>query len=169
LGLGGYRMGIVQSTVTPDLYSVAVNPPHHKIAAEALVDEYRYVDEALAAKVTDEQLTLRAAGVSYQFALLIGLCAEPARVVSAAKAIAAKPERRALLLPLALVLTTRAESLANEVKKFLPEKMAADLANALDGKAMLSRSELNGLGDIRTVETVRSQLAKLFTKEEAAS
>jgi hypothetical protein len=102
------------------------NPPHHKIAAEALVDEYRCVDEALAAEVTDEQLVLRAAGVAYQLVLLVGLCAEPARVLAAAKAIAAKPERRALLLPLAIVLVRRDEALADEVKKFLPKKMASD-------------------------------------------
>jgi hypothetical protein len=100
---------------------------------------------------------------------LVGLCTESARVVAAAKAIAAKPERRALLVPLALVLLGRDEALADEVKQFLPKTMADKLADALSGKTKLSQAELNGLGDVRTVETVRFQLAKLFSKDGSTS
>ncbi|MHC2672774.1 hypothetical protein ACVI1J_004937 [Bradyrhizobium diazoefficiens] len=145
------------------------NPPHHRLAAEALVKEHAQVDAALASEITDDHLLLKAAAVSYQLTLVAGLCADVGRVSAVAKTLAAKPERRAFLLPLALAAIDRDENLVEEIKSFLPQSIAANFRDALGGTAKLSRCELRAMGDVRTVEVVLYRLAKLFEPETEKS
>lgn len=52
--------------------------------------------------------------------------------------------------------------LAEQVMKLLPKKTAYALSRALEGTGKLSGEDLNGLGDVRTTETVKHRLSTLF-------
>ncbi|SDI63674.1 hypothetical protein [Bradyrhizobium ottawaense] len=138
------------------------NPPHHRLAAEALFQERQFVDAALAAEITDDQLLLRTAPVAFPLTLVVGACADTSRVISAAKELAAKQERRALLIPLAIAAAGREGSLAEQIMKLLPTKTADALSQTLEGTGKLSAEDLNGLGDVRTTETVKTGLSVFF-------
>jgi hypothetical protein len=138
------------------------NPPHHRLAADALFQERQFVDAALAAEITDDQLLLRTAPVAFSLTLLVGACAENSRVIAAAKALAAKPERRVLLLPLAIAAEGRKDALVEKILKLLPRNTAAVISRLLAGEAKLSADDLIELGDVRTTETVKARLSAFF-------
>jgi hypothetical protein len=144
------------------------NPPHHKLAADALFHERQFVDAALAAEITDNQLLLRTATVAFPLTLLVGACAEHSRVVAAAKALAAKPERRVLLIPLAIAAADRESKLAEQILKLLPKNTAEAVSQALLGTTKLSADDLNELGDVRMTETVRARLSAFFEDAKKA-
>lgn len=137
-------------------------PPHHRLAAVALSLENQFVDAALAAEIPDKQLLVRTAPVALPLTLVVGASADNSRVLAAAQSLAAKQERRALLIPLALAAFARDRALAHDIIELLPARTASALINTLNGAGKLSKEDLDGLGDVRTLETVKPWLSALM-------
>ncbi len=144
------------------------NPPHHRLAAVALSLEQQCVDAALAAEIPDKQLLVRPAPVALPLTLVIGACAENSRVIAAARSLAAKQERRALLIPLTIAAFARDRALAHEIMELLPAGAATALTNTLNGVGKFSQEDLDGLGDVRTLETVKPWLSALMKGAEGS-
>ncbi|MET4261813.1 hypothetical protein ABIC09_006784 [Bradyrhizobium sp. S3.12.5] len=143
-------------------------PPHHRLAAEALSLEQQCVNAALAAEIPDKQLLVRTAPVALPLTLVVGASADNSRVLAAAQSLAAKQERRALLIPLALAAFARDRASAHEIIELLPARAATALTNTLNGAGKLSQEDLDGLGDVRTLETVKPWLSALMKGAEGS-
>jgi len=143
------------------------NPPHHRLAAEALSLEQRCVDATLAAEIPDNKLLVRAAPVALPLTLVVGASADNSRVLAAARSLAAKPDRRVLLIPLAIVAIARDHTLGRAIIELLPTRTASALTKTLNGAGKLSKEDLDGLGDVRTLETVKPWLSAIMERAEA--
>ncbi len=137
-------------------------PPQHRLASEALFQEYRYVPAALAGQISDQQLLRRAASIAVPMALLVGACAESERVLKATQAVAADSTRRALLVPLWFATHDSREALSREIARMLPQAIYEALLIAVSDGPKLARNSLESLGDFRVTEQVVSSLAILF-------
>jgi hypothetical protein len=135
------------------------NPPHHRLAAEALCLEQQGVDASLAAEIPDKQLLTRTAFVALPLTLVIGACASNSQVLATAQSLSAKPDRRALLLPLAVNAVARDQALARAIIELLPAATASALTNMLSGAGKLSLDDLDELGDVRTLQAVKPWLS----------
>lgn len=139
-------------------------PPHHQLAAEALFLERQFVDETLAAAITDEHLLGRRALVALPLAVVVATRTDRSRALAAVKSLAAKPERRALLIPMAIGVADQDRKLADEIMAFLPAHAALVLSRILSGEGKLSQHDLDGLGDVRTLEAVKQGLSNFMVK-----
>ncbi|WP_448044363.1 nSTAND3 domain-containing NTPase [Bradyrhizobium liaoningense] len=139
-------------------------PPHHQLAAEALFLERQFVDETLAAEITDEHLLVRRASVALPLAVVVATRADRSRAIAAVKSLAAKPERRVLLIPMAIGVADHDRDLADSILAFLPTHAALALSRIFSGEGTLSQDDLDGLGDVRTLEAVKQGLSNFMLK-----
>ncbi|EIG61257.1 hypothetical protein [Bradyrhizobium sp. WSM1253] len=144
------------------------NPPHHRLAAEALCLEQQSVDTELAAEIPHKQLLFRTAPVALALTLVVAACAGHCQVLDAARSLAAKPDRRALLIPLAIKANARDPALAQAIVELLPAATASALSNTLSGSGKLSLEDLDGLGDVRTLQVVKPWLSAVMKGPEAS-
>lgn len=141
------------------------SPPMHRLAAEALVMESAVVDTALAGEVEDAQLEARTATVAYPMTLLVGLRADDAQILSAARTLAASSFRRILLLPLILAALQRNADLAMRLAPLFPPLQASTPQTLAHDISQLSRATLIQFGDVRTVEIVLHRLSDFLASE----
>ena len=144
------------------------NPPHHRLAAVALSLEQQCVDTALAAEIPDKQLLVRTAAVALPLTLVVGACADHSQVLAAARSLAAKPDRRALLIPLAIKAIARDHALAQAIIELLPATAASALSNTLSGSGELCSEDIDGLGDVRTLQVVKPWLSAVMKGAEGS-
>lgn len=144
------------------------NPPHHRLAAAALSLEQQSVDAALAAEIPVKQLLLRTASVALPLTLVVGACADNSHVLTAARSLAAKPNRRALLVPLAIAAASRDHALAPEIIELLPAGTASALTSLLSGTGKFSLEDLDELGDVRTLQEVKPWLSSFMKGAEGS-
>jgi hypothetical protein len=144
------------------------NPPHHRLAAEALYLEQACVDTALAAAVSNKQLLVRAAAVALPLTLVVGACADRPQVVAAAQSLAAKPDRRVLLIPLAIMAFARDRELAQAIIELLPATTGSALSDMLCGSCKLSLEDIDHLGDVRTLQVAKPWLSAVMKGAEGS-
>ncbi|RXH42738.1 hypothetical protein [Bradyrhizobium zhanjiangense] len=144
------------------------NPPHHRLAAEALCLEQQYVDAALAAAISDKQLLVWAAPVALPLTVVVGACADRPQVVAAAQSLAAKPDRRVLLIPLAITAFARDRELAQAIIELLPATTGSALSDMLRGSGKLSLEDLDYLADVRTLQVVKPWLSAVMKGAEGS-
>jgi hypothetical protein len=144
-----------------------------KLAAWAFVFHAEHVDPTLLEQVTDAPLIHGPAKAAFALTVLIGMRADPAHASRAARAIAAVPERHALLVPLYLALVDRGASEAQETLSFLPEVLTPALEQAAAGTAPLPPEALTVLTGTTFVSAALVEeivhLLKLLTPAPSAS
>jgi len=116
-----------------------------RLAAHALIAHKEQLDSSSVVQVHDVHLTKGPPRVAFALSILVGMRADIDQVMSSAKAIAAVPERRALLIPLYIVLRDRDIDTAKNVLELLPEQLAIDLRRAADEGRKLPQEALEPL------------------------
>jgi hypothetical protein len=96
--------------------------------------------------------------------VVVATRADRSRALAAVKTLAAKPERRALLIPMTIGVADQDRKLADEIMAFLPAHTALVLSRILSGEGKLSEHDLDGLGDVRTLEAVKQGLSNFMVK-----
>lgn len=142
------------------------NPPHHRLAAEALCLEQHCVDKELAAEIPDKQLLVRTALVALPLTLVVGACASNPQILATARSLAANPDRRVMIVLLAIKAFVRDHALARAIIELLPATTASVLTNTLGGSGKISPEDLDGLGDVRTLQAVKSCLSTFMKEAE---
>jgi hypothetical protein len=143
------------------------NPPRHRLAAEALVQESSQVSESLAEQIADGQLLHRAPGVAIPLARVVGACASAQRISTAARALSADSRRQALLIPMWFGARKQRAALAKAVIARLPSELGSLLQAAAEGATKLPRGALESLGDLRVTEEIVVVLAEIFEPRKA--
>jgi hypothetical protein len=130
--------------------------------------EQQCVDAALAAEIPDKQLLVRTASVALPLTLVLGACADNSQVLAAARSLAAKRDRRVLLIPLAIKAVARDHALARAIIELLPATTASALTNTPSGTGKLSPEDLDELGDVRTLQAVKPWLSAFIKGAEGS-
>jgi hypothetical protein len=92
----------------------------------------------------------------------LGRAGTKGQVIDYAKTLATHRTRKVLLVSLMTGAVHRDAELADEIGKFLPEKLMTAIHSAFDDGPKLPRNALDDLGDVRVVGEVIRKLDFLF-------
>jgi hypothetical protein len=113
-----------------------------RLAAHALIAHENQLDSSSVERVHNEHLAKGPPRAAFALSILVGVRADVDKVVSAARAIASVPERRALLIPLYLTLRDRDIDAAKSILGLLPKPLASDVARAVEEGSKLPNDVL---------------------------
>jgi hypothetical protein len=148
------------------LFQIAVTPGRgwvRKAASNALFAAHAEIADDVLALVEPKWLLTRAAPVAANLAALLGLRGEEKPVIAAAEALAAKPERRALIALLGRAAAEHSGSIAEKCIRLLPNGHPARRW-ALGEIERLTEEELADIADPR----LAAEIMKWMPVEQSA-
>jgi hypothetical protein len=132
-------------------------------ACKALLRGAHKVSEALAARIPDRVLANWPAEFAADLIEVVGACAAQDRVLSSARALAAIPDRRALLLPLYVRASRRDPELGRTILELLDDASVAErIAEAGRGERVMARDALHTVGATRITDELLRRFPTLF-------
>ena len=138
------------------------SPPYHRLAARALFSQAHLIDEKLVAQIPVARLERASPAVALPLACLVAARAASSQVREAQRALAARPRRRALLVPMYLCMAGRRNVDSQELRELLPGEVSKELMSAARGDVKLPRNALDALGDVGIVEAIIREFSQFF-------
>ena len=144
-------------------------PMCQRLTAQALFAECNHVMPGNLALIEDKRICSANPDVSQWLCMLISAVASDDRVERTVKALAGNPDRRVLIALFCLVVpATRSEATKKEITGYLSGPVVSLLDNINESGAHGDLSVLDELGDVRTVEKIKSSLRIWFKKNGRA-
>ena len=144
-------------------------PTYQRLAARALFHEHNCIPETHLALIDDSRIVTVSPEVCLWLCMLISAVAPDHHLRHLAKTLAANPKRRVFVILLCVcVPEQRSKEVQEEIASFLPEKVVTFLHDLADSGAGDDHSILDELGDVQSVEHIKTKLQLWFKKEEQA-